>query len=61
MASQSEIARNKGNSINIDPDETRKEKKGLLSRSEISHDEHPLSLGTTSAWNKFFQVPAFSF
>uniref|UniRef100_A0A175YR50 Rab-GAP TBC domain-containing protein n=1 Tax=Daucus carota subsp. sativus TaxID=79200 RepID=A0A175YR50_DAUCS len=51
----SEIARNKGNSINLDPDETRKENKGLLSRSEISHDEHPLSLGTTSAWNKFFQ------
>ncbi|WOH13512.1 hypothetical protein DCAR_0833022 [Daucus carota subsp. sativus] len=55
LLNPSEIARNKGNSINLDPDETRKENKGLLSRSEISHDEHPLSLGTTSAWNKFFQ------
>ncbi|KAL1542992.1 TBC1 domain family member 13-like [Salvia divinorum] len=27
----------------------------LLSRSEISHGEHPLSLGKTSIWNQFFQ------
>ncbi|PWA57988.1 Rab-GTPase-TBC domain-containing protein [Artemisia annua] len=35
-------------------DETR-EGKGLLSRSEIPVDEHPLSLGKTSVWNQFFQ------
>ncbi|PIN19076.1 GTPase-activating protein [Handroanthus impetiginosus] len=28
---------------------------GLLSRSEISHEEHPLSLGKSSIWNQFFQ------
>ncbi|XP_057766285.1 uncharacterized protein LOC130986777 [Salvia miltiorrhiza] len=27
----------------------------FLSRSEISHGEHPLSLGKTSIWNQFFQ------
>ncbi|XP_052188186.1 uncharacterized protein LOC127798681 isoform X2 [Diospyros lotus] len=31
------------------------ETKGLLSRSEITHGEHPLSLGKTSIWNQFFQ------
>ncbi|XP_051127868.1 uncharacterized protein LOC127249208 isoform X2 [Andrographis paniculata] len=29
--------------------------KGYLSRSEISHGEHPLSLGKSSVWNQFFQ------
>ncbi|XP_024985859.1 TBC1 domain family member 13 isoform X1 [Cynara cardunculus var. scolymus] len=29
--------------------------RGLLSRSEIPHGEHPLSLGKTSVWNRFFQ------
>ncbi|GER28786.1 Ypt/Rab-GAP domain of gyp1p superfamily protein [Striga asiatica] len=28
---------------------------GFLSRSEITHDEHPLSLGQSSIWNQFFQ------
>ncbi|RWV85525.1 hypothetical protein BHE74_00025949 [Ensete ventricosum] len=28
---------------------------GFLMRSEITHDEHPLSLGKTSVWNQFFQ------
>ncbi|KAI3469997.1 hypothetical protein Pfo_026660 [Paulownia fortunei] len=28
---------------------------GFLSRSEISHGEHPLSLGKSSIWNQFFQ------
>ncbi|XP_072999993.1 uncharacterized protein [Typha latifolia] len=27
----------------------------LLQRSEITHGEHPLSLGKTSLWNQFFQ------
>ncbi|XP_076913168.1 uncharacterized protein LOC143571686 [Bidens hawaiensis] len=29
--------------------------KGLLPRSKIPHDEHPLSLGKTSIWNQYFQ------
>lgn len=28
---------------------------GFLSRSEVSHGEHPLSLGKSSIWNQFFQ------
>ncbi|KAL3634392.1 hypothetical protein CASFOL_021446 [Castilleja foliolosa] len=28
---------------------------GFLSRSELTHGEHPLSLGKSSIWNKFFQ------
>ncbi|URD90928.1 TBC [Musa troglodytarum] len=28
---------------------------GFMMRSEIAHDEHPLSLGKTSVWNQFFQ------
>lgn len=31
------------------------EDRGVLSRSEIPHGEHPLSLGKTSIWNQFFQ------
>ncbi|CAK9225411.1 unnamed protein product [Sphagnum troendelagicum] len=30
-------------------------KEGLLLRQEITHDDHPLSLGTTSVWHQFFQ------
>ncbi|KAI3837359.1 hypothetical protein MKW92_007600 [Papaver armeniacum] len=28
---------------------------GMLPRAEITQDEHPLSLGKTSVWNRFFQ------
>uniref|UniRef100_A0A0E0JSH8 Rab-GAP TBC domain-containing protein n=1 Tax=Oryza punctata TaxID=4537 RepID=A0A0E0JSH8_ORYPU len=28
---------------------------GLLHRSEVTQEEHPLSLGKTSAWNQFFE------
>ncbi|GMH20287.1 hypothetical protein Nepgr_022128 [Nepenthes gracilis] len=31
------------------------ESRGLLSRSEVTHEEHPLSLGKSSIWNQFFQ------
>ncbi|KAK1381250.1 Rab-GAP TBC domain-containing protein [Heracleum sosnowskyi] len=55
LMNPSEIASKNGNSVSVDSEEARSESKGLLSRSEITHDEHPLSLGTTSAWNKFFQ------
>ncbi|CAI0380227.1 unnamed protein product [Linum tenue] len=36
-------------------DEPKSESRCVLSRSEITHDEHPLSLGKTSIWNQFFQ------
>lgn len=36
------------------------ESPGALSRSEITHEDHPLSLGTTSLWNNFFKVFRFS-
>ncbi|CAN0875352.1 TBC1 domain family member 13 [Linum grandiflorum] len=38
----------------IDED-SKLENRCMLSRSEINHDEHPLSLGKTSIWNKYFQ------
>lgn len=55
LMNPSEIARKRGNSTSFDNDEPRSEGKGLLSRSEITQDEHPLSLGKTSIWNQFFQ------
>eukprot|EP00249_Psilotum_nudum_P019955 c27495_g1_i1 orf=620-2161(+) len=30
------------------------ETKGLLQRHEITHEDHPLSLGKTSVWNQYF-------
>lgn len=52
MASQSEITRKMENSsLNNHAGSP-----GFLSRSEISHGEHPLSLGKSSIWNQFFQV-----
>ncbi|XP_043810924.1 TBC1 domain family member 13 isoform X2 [Manihot esculenta] len=36
-------------------DEAKSESSGMLSRSQITHGEHPLSLGKTSVWNQFFQ------
>jgi len=29
---------------------------GPLRRHEISHEDHPLSLGTASLWSQYFQV-----
>jgi hypothetical protein len=43
------------NSTIGDADDAKRDR-ALLSRSEIPHDEHPLSLGKTSVWNQFFQV-----
>jgi hypothetical protein len=34
---------------------------GLLHRSEVTQEEHPLSLGKTTAWNQFFEVPTVAF
>jgi hypothetical protein len=30
-------------------------KEGLLLRHEITHNDHPLSLGSSSVWHQFFQ------
>ncbi|KAM7461804.1 hypothetical protein LguiA_029925 [Lonicera macranthoides] len=55
LMNPSEITRKMDNSTTVEYDEPTTASKGLLSRSEIPHDEHPLSLGKTSIWNKFFQ------
>ncbi|CAN1146867.1 TBC1 domain family member 13 [Linum perenne] len=53
MMNPSEITRKLvKSSINED---SKAESRCMLSRSEITHDEHPLSLGKTSIWNQFFQ------
>jgi hypothetical protein len=56
VASQSEVTRRMDKSRICEKDDSKCESKGLLSRSEITHGEHPLSLGKTSIWNQFFQV-----
>lgn len=61
MARQSEITRKLEKSVIIDDEGTEIEDKGVLPRSEISHGEHPLSLGQNSIWNQFFQVELLFF
>ncbi|XP_077212251.1 ypt/Rab-GAP domain of gyp1p superfamily protein [Tasmannia lanceolata] len=51
----SEITRRMEKSVCNEKDKSRCEGSGLLPRSEITHGEHPLSLGKTSVWNQFFQ------
>ncbi|PNX96246.1 TBC1 domain family member 13-like protein [Trifolium pratense] len=55
LINPSEITRRMCNSGNYDADEVKCETRGILSRSQITHGEHPLSLGKTSIWNQFFQ------
>ncbi|KAI4317525.1 hypothetical protein L6164_025387 [Bauhinia variegata] len=55
LMNPSEITRRMYSSPSYDTDESKSESRGLLSRSEIPHEEHPLSLGKTSVWNQFFQ------
>ncbi|KAK2975208.1 hypothetical protein RJ640_022100 [Escallonia rubra] len=55
LMNPSEITRKLDSSTPLGNDESKSESKGLLSRSEITHGEHPLSLGKTSVWNQFFQ------
>ncbi|XP_021830969.1 TBC1 domain family member 13 [Prunus avium] len=55
LMNPSEITRKMDNCTNCDTDESKGQSKGLLSRSEITHGEHPLSLGQSSVWNQFFQ------
>ncbi|MBA0828315.1 hypothetical protein Goarm_012999 [Gossypium armourianum] len=53
VASQTEITRKLEKSA-VD-DHSKSESSGLLSRSQVTHGEHPLSLGESSIWNQFFQ------
>ncbi|PSS32804.1 TBC1 domain family member protein [Actinidia chinensis var. chinensis] len=55
LMNPSEITRKLENSTSLENEEPKCETGGVLSRSEISHGEHPLSLGKTSVWNQFFQ------
>lgn len=54
LLNPSEVTRRLDTSIGIGNEENC-EGSGLLPRSEITHGEHPLSLGKTSVWNQFFQ------
>ncbi|KAH9621231.1 hypothetical protein KSS87_005100, partial [Heliosperma pusillum] len=55
VASQSEITRRLEQSAILDNDELKGGSRCLLSRSEVTQDEHPLSLDQSSVWNLFFQ------
>ncbi|KAK6914286.1 Rab-GTPase-TBC domain [Dillenia turbinata] len=55
LMNPSEITRRLDKSSGLENDEAKGEGKGLLSRSEISDGEHPLSLRKASIWNQFFQ------
>ncbi|KAJ9541598.1 hypothetical protein OSB04_028104 [Centaurea solstitialis] len=55
VASQSEITRKLEDSTYPKNGDQMSEGKGLLARSKLPHGEHPLSLGKTSIWNRFFQ------
>ncbi|KAF5736630.1 TBC1 domain family member 13 [Tripterygium wilfordii] len=54
LMNPSEVAR-KLDKSSIYDNEPNSGSSGVLARSEVTHGEHPLSLGTTSIWNKFFQ------
>ncbi|XP_007034316.2 PREDICTED: TBC1 domain family member 13 isoform X1 [Theobroma cacao] len=55
LMNPSEITRRLEKSTGCDNDESKSESRGPLSRSQITHGEHPLSLGKSSIWNQFFQ------
>ncbi|XP_042518293.1 TBC1 domain family member 13-like [Macadamia integrifolia] len=55
LVNPSEVTRRLDKSAGLESDESKCERRGLLPRSEIPHGEHPLSLGTNSIWNQFFQ------
>ncbi|XP_071713410.1 uncharacterized protein [Rutidosis leptorrhynchoides] len=55
LMNPSEITRKLEDSASTENGEQTSDGKGLLSRSEIPHGEHPLSLGKSSIWNQFFQ------
>lgn len=55
LMNPSEISRRLESSVSIENNGLTDDGKGYLSRSGITQDEHPLSLGKTSVWNQFFQ------
>lgn len=55
LMNPSEITRRLEKSANLENDDSKSESSGMLSRSKVTHEEHPLSLGKTSIWNQFFQ------
>ncbi|CAL5337175.1 unnamed protein product [Camellia sinensis] len=55
LMNPSEIARRLEDTTSCENEESNCETGGVLPRSEITHGEHPLSLGKTSIWNQFFQ------
>ncbi|KAI3424612.1 Rab-GAP TBC domain-containing protein [Psidium guajava] len=55
LTNPSEITRRLDKSTSCDNDESKFQRRGILKRSEITHGEHPLSLGQNSIWNQFFQ------
>ncbi|XWS09161.1 hypothetical protein CRYUN_Cryun40dG0062500 [Craigia yunnanensis] len=55
LMNPSEITSRLEKSVVCENDESKSESSGLLSRSQITHGEHPLSLGKSSIWNQFFQ------
>ncbi|XP_031405928.1 TBC1 domain family member 13-like [Punica granatum] len=54
LMNPSEITRKMDKSTISENDDS-KSTSGELSRADITHGEHPLSLGESSVWNKFFQ------
>ncbi|KAJ6691200.1 YPT/RAB-GAP DOMAIN OF GYP1P SUPERFAMILY PROTEIN [Salix koriyanagi] len=55
LMNPSEITRRLEKTTGIDNDGAKSESRCVLSRSKITHGEHPLSLGKSSIWNQFFQ------
>ncbi|KAL6971014.1 hypothetical protein U1Q18_030694 [Sarracenia purpurea var. burkii] len=55
LMNPSEITRRLEKSTSSENEEAKYETSGLLLRSDITHGEHPLSLGNSSIWNQFFQ------
>ncbi|KAJ6846011.1 TBC1 domain family member 5-like [Iris pallida] len=55
LLNPSEITRRMDKSEAVKSEDVNCKGSGLLPRSEITHGEHPLSLGSTSVWNQFFQ------
>ncbi|KAF9663467.1 hypothetical protein SADUNF_Sadunf17G0053100 [Salix dunnii] len=55
LMNPSEITRRLEKTTGFDNDDAKSESRYVLSRSKITHGEHPLSLGKSSIWNKFFQ------
>ncbi|KAA8548395.1 hypothetical protein F0562_000079 [Nyssa sinensis] len=55
LMNPSEITRRLDQPVSFENEKSKSDCSGLLSRLEITHGEHPLSLGETSIWNQFFQ------